>query len=78
MTVLRMLESLRVPAMDGLMQAVTELGSEVFFLVVALVLFWCVSKREGYYLLTVGFFRHGAQSISEAPVPCAPALGDGP
>ena len=56
MTVLRMLESLRVPAMDGLMQAVTELGSEVFFLVVALVLFWCVSKREGYYLLTVGFF----------------------
>lgn len=51
-----MLESLRVPAMDGLMQAVTELGSEVFFLVVALVLFWCVSKREGYYLLTVGFF----------------------
>ena len=47
MTVLRMLESLRVPAMDGLMQAVTELGSEVFFLVVALVLFWCVSKREG-------------------------------
>ena len=56
MTVLRMLESLRVPAMDGLMQAVTELGSEVFFLVVALVLFWCVSKQEGYYLLTVGFF----------------------
>ena len=56
MTVLRMLESLRVPAMDGLMQAVTELGSEVFFLVVALVLFWCVSKQEGYYLLTVCFF----------------------
>ena len=23
---------------------------------VALVLFWCISKREGYYLLTVGFF----------------------
>ena len=70
-----MLESLRVPAMDGLMQAVTELGSEVFFLVVALVLFWCVSKQEGYYLLTVGFF---GTVLNEAPVPCAPALGAGP
>ncbi len=56
MTVLRILEGLRVPALDGFMQAVTELGSEGFFLVVALVLFWCVNKREGYYLLTVGFF----------------------
>ena len=78
MTVLRMLESLRVPAMDGLMQAVTELGSEVFFLVVALVLF-LVRQQTGRILLTDGgLFRHGAQSISEAPVPCAPALGDGP
>lgn len=46
MTVLRMLESLRVPAMDGLMQAVTELGSDVFFLVVALVLFGASANRK--------------------------------
>lgn len=56
LTFLRTLEGLRFPAMDSLMQAVTELGSEIVFLVVALVLFWCISKREGYYLLTVGFF----------------------
>ncbi len=51
-----MLEGLRFPAMDAWMQAVTELGSEALFLVAALVLFWCVSKQDGYYLLTVGFF----------------------
>ena len=47
LTFLRTLEGLRFPAMDSLMQAVTELGSEIVFLVVALVLFWCISKREG-------------------------------
>ena len=56
LTFLRMLEGLRFPAMDAWMQAVTELGSEALFLVAALVLFWCVSKQDGYYLLTVGFF----------------------
>lgn len=56
MTFLRMLESLRFPAMNWLMRAITELGAEILFLVIALVLFWCISKREGYYLLTVGFF----------------------
>ena len=56
LTFLRMLEGLRFPAMDAWMQAVTELGSEALVLVAALVLFWCVSKQDGYYLLTVGFF----------------------
>ena len=33
LTFLRTLEGLRFPAMDSLMQAVTELGSEIVFLV---------------------------------------------
>lgn len=56
MRVLWFLEGLRTPALDWLMQAVTELGSEALFLVAALVLFWCVNKKDGYYLLAVGFF----------------------
>ena len=50
------LESIRNPVLDFLMQAVTYLGDEIFFMVIALMVFWCVDKREGYYLLFVGFF----------------------
>lgn len=56
MKFLYLLESIRFPALDWLMQGITELGSEVLFLVAALLLFWCLDKRKGYYLLAVGFF----------------------
>ena len=53
---LRLLEGLRTPFFDGLMAMVTYCGNEVVFMVVALILFWCVSKRQGYYLLLTGFY----------------------
>ena len=53
---LRLLESIRVPALDVLMQAITECGGEVVFMVLAVAVFWCVNKRCGYYIFTVGFF----------------------
>ncbi|MGM9661851.1 MAG: phosphatase PAP2 family protein [Oscillospiraceae bacterium] len=56
MALLKLLESIRTPWLDTLMSAVTELGSEAAFLLLALCIFWCVNKREGYYLLSVGFF----------------------
>lgn len=37
------------------MGAVTYLGDELLFIVLALTVFWCVDKAEGYYLLFVGF-----------------------
>ena len=55
MELLYLLERLRNPVLDRLMQAVTELGGEITFLVLALILFWCVDKRQGYYLMAVGF-----------------------
>lgn len=56
MDLLLWLESIRNPVLDFLMQAVTYLGDEIFFMVIALIVFWCVDKKEGYYLLFVGFF----------------------
>lgn len=50
------LESIRNPVLDKIMGAVTYLGDEIFFIMIALFVFWCVDKREGYYLLFVGFF----------------------
>ena len=55
MEFLRVLESIRTPVMNVLMQLVTYCGEETVFMVTALVIFWCISKREGYYILSVGF-----------------------
>ena len=55
MEFLHMLENIRFPLLDKLMLAVTHLGSETAFLVVAIIVFWCVDKRKGYYILSVGF-----------------------
>ena len=50
------LESIRNPLLDKLMGAVTYLGDELFFILIALLIYWCRNKQEGYYLLFVGFF----------------------
>ena len=52
---LRLLESVRNPVLDALMEGITLLGDETVFLVVALLVFWCVSKKWGYYLMGIGF-----------------------
>lgn len=55
MNVLYALESIRTPFINTLMAYLTELGGETVFMVVAVILFWCVDKRYGYYILTTGF-----------------------
>lgn len=55
MELLYLLEDIRVPGVNEFMLLITQLGEETAFLVVALVMFWCVDKRRGYYILTVGF-----------------------
>jgi len=55
MEFLRLLEGLRTPFMDTLMSLITQLGDELFFMVIAITMFWCIDKRRGYYLLSVGF-----------------------
>ena len=55
MDFLYFLEGLRTPWLDAVVAALTHLGGELVFLIAALVIFWCVDKRQGYYLLSVGF-----------------------
>ena len=55
MEFLYFLESLRRPWLDSVMALVTGLGGETAFLAAALVLYWCVDKRQGIYLLAVGY-----------------------
>ena len=55
MDILYALEKIRTPFWNGVMSAVTQLGGEVIFIVAAVVVFWCVSKWEGYDLMTIAF-----------------------
>lgn len=56
MEFLKLLESARVPALDAFFSAVTYFGDELAFMALALLIFWCVDKRMGYYCFTVGLF----------------------
>lgn len=55
MEILYFLESIRTPIGDAFFSTITHLGEETFFILFGLVFFWCINKKEGYYLLTVGF-----------------------
>jgi len=54
MEFLRMLEQIRTPALDQIMALLTHLGSELVFMVLAVVVYWCVDKAKGLYVLSVG------------------------
>ncbi len=55
MEFLKFLQSIRNPVLDGFFSLITMLGEETVFILVGLVFFWCISKKQGYYLLTIGF-----------------------
>lgn len=55
MEFLKILESMRCPFLDTFFSLVTHMGEETVLMIVGLVFFWCISKRQGYYILFVGF-----------------------
>ena len=54
MEFLYLLEKIRNPIFDFFFSLITYFGDELVFLTVAIFVFWCVDKRRGYYILTVG------------------------
>ena len=54
MQFLYLLEKIRMPGLNEVMLTVTHLGEETAFLVLALIVFWCVDKYRGYFVLGVG------------------------
>lgn len=55
MEVLYFFESIRNPVLDAIMSVITLFGSEIAFLAFGLGFYWCVSKNDGYYIISVGF-----------------------
>ncbi len=54
MQFLQYLESVRTPFFDRFFSLVTHLGEETFFIFIGLLFYWCISKKQGYYLLSIG------------------------
>ena len=56
MQLLYSIANMRNPVFDFIFETITHLGEETLFLVISIVFFWCVNKREGYYILLSGLF----------------------
>ena len=52
---LKFLANHRNPVLDAIMGTVTYLGDEIGFMLIAILFFWCIDKRRGYFVLSVGF-----------------------
>ena len=50
---IRRLQMIRTAFLDGLFKTVTVLGDEMFFIVIAVIAYWCINKRWGYKLINV-------------------------
>ena len=55
MSLLYFFESIRNPVLDFIFSIITVLGEETVFMVVGMIVFWCISKHDGYFLLCTGF-----------------------
>lgn len=55
MEFLHWLAGIRNPVLDAFFGVITYLGSEIGLIAVGLLFFWCVGKKQGYYILFVGF-----------------------
>ena len=54
MELLKVLEGIRSPFLNEIMSIITVLGDETFFMVVGMIMLWCVSKKWGYRLMLIG------------------------
>ena len=63
MEFLYFLEKIRLSGLNELMLLITHLGEETAFLAIAIIVFWCVDKYQGYYLMGVGLFGNMANQF---------------
>ncbi|MEG1547837.1 MAG: phosphatase PAP2 family protein [Clostridia bacterium] len=54
MELLKMLESIRTPFWDKVFSVVTYLGDQLVFMVVVMLVLWCINKKWGYRLFFIG------------------------
>ncbi len=55
MKVLYFFESIRNDVLTPIMSLITRLGEETVFIALAILVFWCFDKKNGYFLIITGF-----------------------
>ncbi len=55
MIVLYFFESIRNDFLTPFMSLITRLGEETVFIALAILVFWCIDKKNGYFLIITGF-----------------------
>ena len=55
MQLLYALEQLRTPWLTSLLSYLTYFGGLYGFMVLSIIVFWCIDKRCGYFMLSLGF-----------------------
>lgn len=63
MEILYVLEKIRNPFLDGLMQAITWFGEETLALPLLLIFYWCVNKKLGLQLFFTTFLGAGVNAF---------------
>ena len=63
MEFLYFLEKIRIPVLNEFMLLITHFGEETAFLAIGIIIFWCVDKYQGYYLMGVGLFGNMANQF---------------
>lgn len=66
MAFLKYLAQFRSPFWDEVVAAVTLLGEETFFMVLGLMIFWCISKKWGYRFLAIGLSGSSLNQLLKA------------
>lgn len=66
MSFLYWLQSIRNPAMDGIMAAVTRLGEETALMVLGMLMLWCINKKWGYRFFLVGLVGNTMNQLLKA------------
>lgn len=54
MEFLKLLQEIRNPVLDAIFSFFTTFGEETAFILIGLIFYWCISKKQGYYLLSIG------------------------
>lgn len=63
MNILHALEQLRIPFLEYIFLGITHLGAEAVSAVAAFAIYWCVSKREGLFVIANCLIGSGVNQI---------------
>ena len=66
MQLLYILQDMRHPALDQIVALVTRLGEETVFLVLGLLILWCIDKKWGFRFLAAGLVGSAANQLLKA------------